>query len=43
MNDFTAAFLTAISLIGRFDIHLREIVFVSLGSEFDCERLRLLQ
>jgi len=31
MNDFTAAVLTAIDLIGRFDPHLREIVFLSIA------------
>jgi tungstate transport system permease protein len=30
MNDFSAAVLTAIDLIGRFDPHLREIVLLSI-------------
>jgi tungstate transport system permease protein len=30
MNDFTAAFYTAIAMIGRFDVDLREIVSLSL-------------
>jgi tungstate transport system permease protein len=31
MNDFSAAVLTAIDLIGGFDPHLREIVFLSIS------------
>lgn len=31
VNDFAAAFLTAIDLICRFDVHLREIVFLSIA------------
>src|SRR5579864_6285297 len=31
MNDFSAAVLTAIDLIGRFDLHLREIVLLSIA------------
>ena len=31
MKDFTAAVLTAIDLIGRFDPYLREIVFLSIA------------
>ena len=30
MNDFAAAIITAVDLIGRFDPHLREIVFLSI-------------
>jgi len=29
VNDFAAAFVTAIDLIGRFDPHLSEFVFLS--------------
>ncbi len=31
MNDFTTAFLTAIDLIGRFDLHLRDIILLSIA------------
>jgi tungstate transport system permease protein len=31
VNDFAAAFVTAIDLIGRFDPHLREIVLLSIA------------
>jgi tungstate transport system permease protein len=31
MNDFGAAIVTAVALIGRFDVDLREIVVLSLG------------
>ena len=30
MNDFSSAFHTAFALVGRFDVELRAIVFLSL-------------